>query len=186
MKLTKIVVVVCTAPESTSNDKVVKSIPMESSDTEQCSSAVVGQNQLSSEIVVWTRPSLPWHQLVSPHHHNLYFISLKASVFFSPVINLSLTVGGKAFHGVSTKKWHFKTDPQCWPMTVQEDPRSISIYRRPSQPAGERAPNTSTFLDPTLKSSLVHCSPIWSPLMSRRPGKGKHIGRGISPEKLNV
>ena len=61
-----------------------------------------------------------------------------------------------------------------------------SIGPRPSWPQPARAPNTSTFLDLTLKSGLVRCCPIWSPLMSLCPGKGKHFGRGIPPEKLNV
>ena len=74
---------------------------MESRDTVQW-----GPNQLSSEIVVWTPPSLDYNFL-SRHHHNLYFVSSKASAIylrFSRVINLSLAVGGRAlFMGLQPK-----------------------------------------------------------------------------------
>ena len=125
--------------------------------------------------------------------------TFRASAFFSQT-GLSQVLRTRALSSNRHLQWvarlltglHPKSD--IWkpassnlkPMTVREDSRSVSIYRPSALHQPARAPNTSTFLDLTLKSGLVRCCPIWSPLMSLCPGKGKHFGRGIPPEKLNV
>ena len=101
---------------------------------------------------------------------------------FELVFNLSSALGVTAFQRSDTLK-------PASAMSASDSARRsrISFYlsaNPPNQPT--RTQIRFDIFGPDLKKRAVHCCPIWSPLMSRRPGKGKHIGPGISPEKLNV
>ena len=122
----------------------------------------------------------------------IYQICIKHLPFYKMTaflnLNLSSTWVSRLF------KWAPKSDTlkPASAMSASDTARRsrISFYLSADPPNPPSQPTQTQIrfdiFGLNLKKRAVPCCPIWSPLMSRRPGKGKHIGPGISPEKLNV